>query len=549
MTARLIKQETLETVDAVEDAVMGYLACVSFADAMLGRVLDALEASAYKDNTVVIFWSDQGYHHGEKGQWGKHTLWQETSHVPFIFAGNGLPENKRVETTVSLVDIYPTLIELCNLTEQHPMDGVSLLPVLNNPDSASDRNVFMAYMERGGYVIINSDWRYIQYHDGSEELYDLKNDPNEWHNLAPDQAYANIIDQMKLSAPAEFHKVATPRSALNLIIKDNSFYWEAKDKSKPADFISCSITFTNPIRQQGMSFLETIKRDSVTFTEQLIKEGQDCRLIPADKFCYFQVDDQYFSAVDNVISFEITYFDETNGNFELHYKSAGLADKSILITKTNTNQWLTRTVMIADAALNNQLDNQSDFRISGDVYIRSVSINKPLSSDASVVFADQIYEEGMEFLVRTDPTKETYTEKATIGDHECRFISYADKRKYGYFRVDDELVKKNDNNLTFELCYYDSGTTPLSIQYNAISGTNPNYQKADFTRTNTLTWMTKSFNVTDAAFANLQNNQSDFRIMGEAYVRRVALRIGTENPEIPEIPVEFIIPKEPESTH
>ena len=79
--------------------------------------------------------------------------------------------------------------------------------------------------------------------------------------------------------------------------------------------------------------------------------------------------------------------------------------------------------MVADAALNNQLDNQADFRITGEVYVRSVSIDKPVSSDVSVVFADQIIEEGMEFLVRTDPTKETYTEKVTMGGHECRFIS------------------------------------------------------------------------------------------------------------------------------
>jgi arylsulfatase A-like enzyme len=232
MTNRLNIQANLEMLDAVEDAVLGYLACVSFADAMLGRVLDALEVSPYNANTVVIFWSDQGYHHGEKGQWGKHTLWQETSHVPFIIAGNGLPENKRVATTVSLGDIYPTLIELCNLPRQQQMDGVSLVPVLNNPESAVDRNVFMTYMESGGYVIINSDWRYIQYHDGSEELYDLKNDPNEWYNLAMDKSYSSIIDEMKLSAPAEFHEVATPRNRLNLIIKDNTFYWEPKGKSQ-----------------------------------------------------------------------------------------------------------------------------------------------------------------------------------------------------------------------------------------------------------------------------------------------------------------------------
>jgi len=546
MTNRLIKQQTLEELDAVEDAVLGYLACVSFADAMLGRVLDALEASAYKDNTIVIFWSDQGYHHGEKGQWGKHTLWQETSHVPFIFAGNGLPENKRVATTVSLIDIYPTLIELCNLPQQHQMDGVSLVPTLNNPSEAVDRNVFMAYMEKGGYALINGDWRYIQYHDGSEELYDLNNDPNEYYNLASDQSYSTIINEMKQSAPAEFHEIGTQRSTLNLVIKDNSFYWEPKDKSIASTFINCSITYTNPIRQQGISFEESTNRDSVTFTEQMTKGEQDCRFIPADKYCYFEVDDQFFNSTDNAITFHITYFDDTNSNFELQYNATASADKSIAITKTNTNQWLTKSVMVADAEFNSQLDYQADFRISGEVYVRSVSIDKPLPSDVSVVFDDQIIEKGMEYLVRTDPTKETYTEKATIGDHYCRYIPWDDNRKYGYFRVDDALIKSTDNDLTFEVTYYDSGTKALAIQYNALSGTNPNYKKAEFTRTNSKTWMSKSFSVTDAAFDNKQNNQSDFRIMGEAHIRRAAVRIGTEDPEVPDVPVVYIIPQEPE---
>ncbi|MCP4312297.1 MAG: sulfatase-like hydrolase/transferase [Bacteroidetes bacterium] len=547
MTNRLNIQANLVTLDAVENAVIGYLACVSFADAMLGRVLDALDSSAYKDNTVVIFWSDQGYHHGEKGQWGKHTLWQETSHVPFIFAGNGLPENKRVSTSVSLIDMYPTLIELCNLPEQHQMDGESLVPVLHNPESAIDRNVFMTYMEKGGYALINSNWRYIQYHDGSEEFYDLNNDPNEWYNLASDQGYRDIINEMKLSAPSEFHADATQRNTLNLVIENDSFYWEPKDKSRATTFINGSIIFTNPIRQQGISFVEITNRDSVAFTEQVINGEQDCRYIPENKFCYFKVDDQYFNSDDSDITFHITYFDDSNSNFELQYNSTGPIDKSIVIAKTSTNQWQKKTIMVADAAFNNQLNYQSDFRLTGEVNIRSISIDKPLPSDVSVVFADQIIENGMEFVVGTDPTKETYTEKVAIGGHECRLISYADKRKYGYFKANDTFIKPADNRLTFEVTYYDSGTKALTIQYNAISGTNPNYKKADITRTNTNTWMTKSFIVTDAALDNKQNNQSDFRIMGEAYIRRVALRIGSEIPEAPEIPVENVIPKETEN--
>ena len=545
MTNRLIKQQTLEELDAVEDAVLGYLACVSFADALLGRVLDALEASAYKDNTVILFWSDQGYHHGEKGQWGKHTLWQETSHVPFIIAGNGLPANRRVATTVSLIDIYPTLIELCDLPEQHPMDGVSLVPSLVNPDSAIDRNVFMAYMERGGYALINSDWRYIQYHDGSEEFYDLNNDPNEWFNLINDDSYRTIINEMKQSAPAEFQPDATPRNALNLVIEGDSFFWEPKDKSREVSLVEASITFTNPIRQQGISFLEEIYRDSAAFTEQVFISDLDCRLIPTDRACYFDVDDQFFAPSDNAITFTITYLDDTGADFKLYYNATGSPDKSVVISKTYTNQWLTKSVMVADAAFNNQLEFQSDFAISGEVYIRSVAVTRHLESEVSVVFDEQIVQHGMEFLVRTDPTKETYTEQATKGNLLCRYIPWIDKRKYGYFRVDDGLITPTDNELTFEATYYDSGTKPFTIQYNATNGTNPNYKKAEFTRENSNTWITKSFPVTDAAFANLQNNQSDFRIMGEAYVRRVAVRLGTEDPEVPEIPVEYRTPLDP----
>ena len=543
MTNRLIKQQTLEDVDAVEDAVLAYLACVSFADAMLGRVLDALEASAYNDNTVVIFWSDQGYHHGEKGQWGKHTLWQETSHVPFIFAGNGLPANKQVESTVSLIDIYPTLIDLCNLPPQHSMDGVSLLPMLTHPDSSTDMNVLMSYMERGGYALINKDWRYIHYHDGSEELYDLNNDPNEWYNLASDPDFRSIMDEMKQSSPAEFHVEATPRNTLNLVIQENSFYWEPKNKSADASFIDCSVLFTNPIRQQGLSFVESTFRDSLDFTEQVLIGNNDCRYIPENRFCYFTVDDQWFNEGDQSIRFQITYYDDANSSFKLQYNAKGSADKSITILKTNTWQWLTKTVWVADAEFSGKLDHQSDFRITGDVCIRSVHVDKPFPSDVELVFDDQIIQKGMEFLVRADPSKETYTEHASIGEALCRYIPWEDKRKYGYFRVDDAQITPTDKDLTFEITYFDKGTSALSIQYNAISA---NYKVAEFPRTNTNTWISKTFPVTDAAFDNLQNNQSDFRIRGEAYVRRVALRRGLEKPEVPDIPVVLVIPELPE---
>ncbi len=122
-TARSRIHQKLEGLDAVDDAIHGYLACISYADAMMGRVLDALEASPYADNTIVVLWSDHGYHHGEKGDWGKHTLWERTSNVPFIWAGPGIAKGQKSDVTVSLIDMYPTLVDLCGLPKPRPEAG------------------------------------------------------------------------------------------------------------------------------------------------------------------------------------------------------------------------------------------------------------------------------------------------------------------------------------------------------------------------------------------------------------------------------------------
>jgi arylsulfatase A-like enzyme len=218
----------LEKYGAVEDAVLAYLACVSFADAMLGRVLDALEASPHRDNTIVFFWSDQGFHHGEKGHWGKHTLWERTSHVPFIWAGPGIAEGQVIGTTVSLIDIFPTLADLCDLKPESQVEGVSLASSLQDPSSAIERNVFLPSHDRGGYSIINMDWRYIRNGDGSEELYNVREDPNEWYNLAGDESHRKIIEDLQTSSPEEFAEDATMRNSLKLVVDGDTFHWEKK---------------------------------------------------------------------------------------------------------------------------------------------------------------------------------------------------------------------------------------------------------------------------------------------------------------------------------
>ncbi len=231
MTNRSVQHKELESYGALKDAVLGYLACVSFADAMLGRVLDALEASPYKKNTIVVFWSDQGFHHGEKMHWGKHTLWQRTSHVPFIWAGKGIPKNQKVNSTVSLIDLYPTFIDLCGLPQPRNLEGISLASVLKKPSTAVDRNVLLPSNERGSYAVINNNWRYISYFDGGEELYNVKEDPNEWSNLATNEKYREVMQEMRKSAPLAFAPPVTKKNELKLVVEGDTFHWEKKKKN------------------------------------------------------------------------------------------------------------------------------------------------------------------------------------------------------------------------------------------------------------------------------------------------------------------------------
>ena len=227
-TARSRILQKLQGLDAWDVAIHGYLACISYADAMMGRVLDALDSSPYADNTIVVFWSDHGYHLGEKGDWGKHTLWERTSNVPFIWAGPGIAKGKQPDATVSLIDMYPTLAEFCGLPKPHQkLEGQSITQTLANPDCAKDRDIFLPHMNPGEYAIINKDWRYIRYGDNGEELYDLIADPNEWHNLADDPKFDKLKAHFRKQAPSTF---APPERAFNsrkdLRIEGKTYRWE-----------------------------------------------------------------------------------------------------------------------------------------------------------------------------------------------------------------------------------------------------------------------------------------------------------------------------------
>ena len=185
-------------------AVKAYLACVSFVDAQIGLMLDALEAGPNAAETLIILWGDHGWHLGEKQHWGKWTGWQRATCVPLIIApatnDRRFPVPSRTDEPVSLLDLYPTLIDLCGLPPVEALSGQSLMPLLRNPQTNAGRTVISTF-ERGNHAVIDARYRYIHYADGSEELYDTANDPHEWVNLAANPAYQPLIQERLRHVP------------------------------------------------------------------------------------------------------------------------------------------------------------------------------------------------------------------------------------------------------------------------------------------------------------------------------------------------------------
>jgi arylsulfatase A-like enzyme len=179
-----------------EKAVQGYLASISFADAQIGRLIDALEKSSYSTNTIIIFFSDHGFNLGEKQHWTKSVLWEESTKVPLIIVAPGITKpNTTCERTVSLMDIYPTLITLCNFHQKDSLEGIDISPLLKNPNQKWN-HPSVSTMGRGNHAIRTERWRYIRYNDNSEELYDHSTDSHEWYNLAKDPKYADTIKKL-----------------------------------------------------------------------------------------------------------------------------------------------------------------------------------------------------------------------------------------------------------------------------------------------------------------------------------------------------------------
>ena len=197
---RAIRQVDRERPGAWAEAVRAYLASCTFADHQIGRLVDALARSEHADSTIVVLWSDHGFHLGEKEHWEKFVLWEKATRVPLaIVAPGSVAPGTVVETPVSLLDVYPTLLALARLPARPGLDGESLVPLLSDPKR--ERAVAMTY-QRGNHAVRSNRWRYIRYADGSEELYDHSGDPDERNNLAPDSRHAPVIAELRRELPA-----------------------------------------------------------------------------------------------------------------------------------------------------------------------------------------------------------------------------------------------------------------------------------------------------------------------------------------------------------
>ncbi|MEM9283287.1 MAG: sulfatase [Verrucomicrobiota bacterium] len=186
--------------DQWRNMIHAYLASITFVDRKIGQVLDALEASPHADNTVVVLWSDHGYHLGEKNTFQKHTLWDRSAKAPLIIKspanGKGEYDLGRCDRVVGLIDLYPTLVDLCGLPANDKVVGRSLKPLLKDRKTKWNYPA-LTYRKEGGKSIQYADYRYIEYGDGSMELYDHGEDPNEWTNLAGNPEYAEVLGEMK----------------------------------------------------------------------------------------------------------------------------------------------------------------------------------------------------------------------------------------------------------------------------------------------------------------------------------------------------------------
>ncbi|MFZ2990447.1 sulfatase [Ideonella sp.] len=181
-------------------AVRGYLASITWVDSQIARLIAALDASPHAKNTMVVLWSDHGFHLGEKFHWHKEALWDKSTRVPCLIRTSSQTTGVRQSAPISLRDLAPTMLDYCGVNSDYAMDGISLRPLLQNPSTNWDRPV-LTTLDGIHHAVRTQQWRYIRYSTGETELYDEINDPSEFVNLAALPTYAPIIASLDALMP------------------------------------------------------------------------------------------------------------------------------------------------------------------------------------------------------------------------------------------------------------------------------------------------------------------------------------------------------------
>ncbi|WP_149494895.1 sulfatase-like hydrolase/transferase [Roseiconus lacunae] len=296
-----------------KQAIQGYLASIHYADAMLGNILDALQRSPHADNTVVVLWSDHGWHLGEKEHWQKYTAWRACTRVPLMIqvpeGTPGLPRGttaSRCSEPVNLLSLAPTLLDLCGLPAEPVHDGPSLVPLLNDPH-AQWNHVSVTFLQRpGSFGLSSKRWRLVHYANGDEELYDIATDPYEWNNLASDPSLDSLRNRLRAKAPADF--APSPKPTFDALTE---LTWQPlNDELAPASNPSGSrfdIVFLNrtdqtvklwwmspqgkPVPYETIAKGKRLRRQTRPGAVWMIRDADD------ENLGYFRVDDRTAKAI------------------------------------------------------------------------------------------------------------------------------------------------------------------------------------------------------------------------------------------------------------
>ncbi|WP_228852988.1 sulfatase [Aegicerativicinus sediminis] len=202
-------------IEKQKELIHGYMACVSFIDAQIGKILDFLEDKGQLENTIIVLWGDHGFHLGDHTEWCKHSNFEQATHIPFMFAGPGVAKGKKDNTPVELVDLFPTIFQLAGVKNSSQAQGISLVPLMDNdPSTITSKDAAFHQYARGkrmGYSIRTGRYRYTEWHDNNyrsylpydenniigRELYDYEKDPLETKNHVNNMEYKNVAQDLK----------------------------------------------------------------------------------------------------------------------------------------------------------------------------------------------------------------------------------------------------------------------------------------------------------------------------------------------------------------